>query len=82
MCAICPRSNRKLAFLNQQLPRLQSDVTGADEALLQQKVKSGNLQLSQASQSLLTDLVELEKRISEVELQRVELAQTYTRRTH
>ena len=71
-------ANRKLAFLNQQLPRLQADVTGADEALLQQKVKSGNLQLSQASQSLLTDVVEIEKRLSELELQRVELAQTYT----
>ena len=71
-------ATKKLEFLNQQIPRLQASVATADEALLQQKLRSGNLQLSEASKSLLTDVVDLEKRLSELELQRVELAQTYT----
>lgn len=71
-------AERKLEFLNSQLPRLQGEVEAAEQALLEQRSKSGPYQLSEGAKSILESLTALEREISELELQRTELGQTLT----
>lgn len=71
-------AERKLEFLNSQLPRLQGELASAEQALLEQRSKSGPYQLSEGAKSILESLTGIEKEISELELQRAELSQTLT----
>ncbi|HUR41144.1 MAG TPA: polysaccharide biosynthesis tyrosine autokinase [Verrucomicrobiae bacterium] len=71
-------AERKLEFLNAQLPKLQAEVEAAEQALLEQRSRSGPYQLSEGAKSILESLTSLEREISELELQRTELAQTLT----
>jgi tyrosine-protein kinase Etk/Wzc len=71
-------AERKLEFLSSQLPRLQGELQAAEQALLEQRGKSGPYQLSEGAKSILDTLTTLEKEISELQLQRTELSQTLT----
>lgn len=71
-------AERKLEFLNAQLPKLQAEVEAAEQALLEQRSRSGPYQLSEGAKSILESLTAVEREISELELQRTELAQTLT----
>ena len=71
-------AERKLDFLNSQLPRLQQELESAEQALLEQRTKSGPFQLSDGAKSILDTLSAVERQFSELELQRAELSQTLT----
>ncbi len=71
-------AQNKLEFLNTQLPRIQSEVQAGEQALLDHRKKSGFYELSAAAKSLLETSTEIEKRLSEIELQVTELSQAYT----
>ncbi len=71
-------AERKLDFLNSQLPRLQQELETAEQALLEQRSKSGPFQLSDGAKSILDSLANLEREASELALQRAELSQTLT----
>jgi tyrosine-protein kinase Etk/Wzc len=71
-------AERKLEFLNAQLPKLQAEVQAAEQALLEQRTRSGPYQLSEGAKSILESLTTLEREISELELQQTELGQTLT----
>ena len=71
-------AERKLEFLNSQLPRLQQELETSEQALLEQRTKNGPFQLSDGAKSILDSLTVLERQVSELELQRAELSQTLT----
>lgn len=71
-------AERKVEFLNTQLPRLQAELETAEQALAAQRSKSGPYQLSDGARSILESLTVVEREISELELQRTELSQTLT----
>jgi len=67
-----------LAFLEEQLPQLRAQLYEAEHALNQFRVTKGSVDLNLEAQGLLEQLTEVEKQISELELQRVEGAQRFT----
>src|SRR5690606_239091 len=67
-----------LAFLDEQLPELRTQLYEAEHALNQFRVKKGSVDLNLEAQGLLEQLTEVERQISELELQRVEAAQRFT----
>jgi tyrosine-protein kinase Etk/Wzc len=71
-------AERKLEFLNVQLPKLQAELQAAEQALLEQRSRSGTYQLSEGAKSILDSVTAIEREISELELQRTELSQTLT----
>lgn len=71
-------AERKLDFLNSQLPRLQQELSSAEQALLEQRTKSGPFQLSDGAKSILDSLTTIEREASTLQLQRAELSQTVT----
>ena len=71
-------AERKLEFLNSQLPRLQQELETAEQALLEQRSKNGPFQLSDGAKSILDSLTVIERQVSELDLQRAELSQTLT----
>lgn len=67
-----------LDFLNVQLPQLKAELNAAEQALNRFRVEKGSIDLTLETQGLLEQLAEVEKRASELELQRAELMQRFT----
>jgi len=69
---------KTLEFLESQLPQLKANVDAAQVALKGFQVRKGTLDLSREGQAVLARSVEIEKALSEAELQRAELRQRFT----
>ncbi len=67
-----------LAFLEQQLPLVRAELTEAENNLNSFRLHNQSVDLTMETQSLLSQIVELETRISQLELQRKELLMSYT----
>lgn len=68
---------KTLAFLESQLPELKSTLGDAESAASTLQRKRGVVDLSKETQALLDRSVELEKELSQVELERAELSQRF-----
>jgi tyrosine-protein kinase Etk/Wzc len=73
-------AQRTLQFLDTQIPSLRDDLQKAESALEQYKSLAGGkgVDLSAATKATLDRTVEMEKRLSEMELQRKELLFRFT----
>lgn len=69
---------KTLAFLETQLPTLRANLEAAEAALKGHQVQAGTLDLSREAQSMLERMVEIERELSEAELQRADLRQRFT----
>ncbi len=69
---------KTLEFLESQLPSLKANLDAAQAALMGYQVQKGTLDLSREAQAMLTRSVEIEKALSEAELQRSDLRQKFT----
>lgn len=69
---------KTLEFLNQQLPRLKTNLDAAEAALNQYRTVQGSVDLSLETQGLLAQIAEVEKQVSELELREAELGQRFT----
>jgi tyrosine-protein kinase Etk/Wzc len=69
---------KTLAFLESQLPGLKEKVTAAEAALNAYQQEHGVVDLPQETQSLLSQAAEVEKALSQVELERSEVRQRFT----
>lgn len=67
-----------LEFLNEQLPELRAELDSAEHALNRFRVEKGSIDLTLETQGLLEQLTDMERQLSELELQRVERAQRFT----
>ncbi|MDH3645749.1 MAG: polysaccharide biosynthesis tyrosine autokinase [Gammaproteobacteria bacterium] len=69
---------KTLTFLDAQLPELKKQLDAAEAALNQYRVTQGSIDLSLEAQSLLEQMAEVERQISELELKQAELGQRFT----
>jgi len=69
---------KTLEFLESQLPTLKANLDAAEASLKGYQVEKGSLDLTSQAQSLLDRSVEIEKALSEAELQRSDLRQRFT----
>lgn len=71
--------DQSLAFLQEQTPDLRTQLSSAEDKLNEYRVKMDSVDLDSESQSVITQLIEVEKKLSEVEFQEAELVQRFTR---
>jgi tyrosine-protein kinase Etk/Wzc len=69
---------QSLEFINDQLPELKAQVEAAEQSLNSFRVEKGSVDLSLETQGLLSQLTELEGKLSEMQLERVERSRFYT----
>jgi tyrosine-protein kinase Etk/Wzc len=69
---------KTLDFLETQLPALKANLDVAEAALKGYQVEKGTLDLSREAQAMLTRSVEIEKALSDAEMQRADLRQRFT----
>jgi tyrosine-protein kinase Etk/Wzc len=71
-------AQKTLEFLETQLPLLKANVDAAESALNVHRSRNGSVDLSLETQGRLARAVEVEKLLSELEVQRAELRQRFT----
>ena len=71
-------ADKRLAFLDEQLPKIRSQLQLSESSLLQHRAGNRELQLSDTSQNLLSDMTSIDRQIAELELQRSEMLGVYT----
>ncbi|BDG08527.1 polysaccharide biosynthesis tyrosine autokinase [Anaeromyxobacter paludicola] len=71
-------ATKTLEFLESQLPGLKQNVDAAESALNSYRLKNGTVDLSAETKGMFDRSAALEKDISELELKRSELRQTFT----
>jgi tyrosine-protein kinase Etk/Wzc len=69
---------KTLEFLESQLPTLKKTADAAQAALNDLRMRKGSVDITMESQSVVNRTVEVEKALSELELQRSELRQRFT----
>jgi tyrosine-protein kinase Etk/Wzc len=69
---------KTLEFLETQLPTLKANLDVAEAALKEHQTQKGTLDLSRESQAMLQRTVDIERSLSEAELQRADLRQRFT----
>jgi len=69
---------KTLAFLEKQLPKIKKQLDAAETALIEFRTRQGTINLTLGAQGLLSQIAEVEKQLSGLELKRVEMAQRYT----
>jgi len=67
-----------LAFLSSELPRVQSELARAEEALARYRARTGSLQPSRDAQSFLNGSMEYQRQIAALRLERTRLLQRFT----
>lgn len=72
-------AERSLAFLNEQLPLIQSQLRTAESALNEYRLESESIDLNYEAQSMLEQSVTLDSQISGLSLEETELSRRYTR---
>ncbi len=71
-------AGKTLEFLESQLPALKANLNAAETAFKGYQLEKGSIDLSRESQAMLDRAVEIEKALSEAELQRSELRHRFT----
>ncbi|WP_353214017.1 polysaccharide biosynthesis tyrosine autokinase [Salinisphaera hydrothermalis] len=72
------QAEKRLAFLQKQLPQLRQQRDAAQAKLAQYQSKTGVLDLSTQAQATLDQLTNLDQKIAEVDIDRQQLLQEYT----
>ncbi|WP_354685361.1 polysaccharide biosynthesis tyrosine autokinase [Cupriavidus necator] len=67
-----------LAFLSGELPRVQAELTRAEEALTRYRARTGSFQPSRDAQSFLNNSMEYQRQIAALRLERTRLLQRFT----
>lgn len=71
-------AEKTLQFVEGQLPTLKSQLDKAERALSSYRSKTGAIDLKMEAQAMLDQSVDLDRRLSELVLQRTEMIQHYT----
>ncbi|RUO46625.1 tyrosine-protein kinase [Pseudidiomarina aquimaris] len=72
-------AENSLQFIERQLPEVKGNLTASEDKLNQYRNESQSVDLSIETQSLLERVVEIEKRLNELELKEKELSRLYTK---
>ena len=71
-------AENSLKFLKDQLPYVKRDLEKAETALNEYQAESQSIDITEENKAILEQLVDLETRIQEIDLQRVELSRRFT----
>ena len=71
-------AQKSLNFLSEQLPVVRGDLEAAENKLAEFREKNQTIDLTIETESVLTKMVDLDRRLSELELKKSELKRTYT----
>ncbi|MBF0282782.1 MAG: polysaccharide biosynthesis tyrosine autokinase, partial [Zetaproteobacteria bacterium] len=71
-------ASQALAFIQSQMPDIKSEVLAAETVMNEYRLKKGSVDLSMETQSLLDQIVGVEKQRSALELERAEISKKYT----
>jgi len=72
-------AENRLAFLEEQSPEVRGTLSSAENALNDYRASRDSVDLSFETQSMLSQLVEIEARLNELQLEEEEIAQRFTR---
>ncbi|RUO74530.1 tyrosine-protein kinase [Pseudidiomarina sediminum] len=72
-------AENSLSFIERQLPEVRKNLTEAEDKLNKYRLESQSVDLTIETESLLTRVVEIEKRLNELELKEKELSRLYTK---
>ena len=72
-------AENSLAFMREQIPFIKRDMQTSEEAFNRFASENQSIDVTAENQAVLTQLVELDTRIQELELERVELNRRFTR---
>lgn len=72
-------AENSLAFIEQQLPEVQANLTAAEDKLNSYRLQNQSVDLSIETQSILERAVDIEKGLNELALKETEIARLYTR---
>ncbi len=71
-------AQKTLEFLNRQMPEQKANLDAAESALRAHQARSGSVDLTLEAKSVLDTVVELERQLSTVELERAEIKRRFT----
>lgn len=71
-------AQKTLAFLETQLPQLRIDLEASEQNLNAYRARLGSVNLSLETEALLRSIADIETKLSELALQKVELKEKYT----
>ncbi len=71
-------AEKSLAFLEDQAPELRTQLAAAEESLNQYRVEQDSVDLTSEAQATVQQFIDLESRLSELQLEEEALAQRYT----
>ncbi|MGI5308725.1 polysaccharide biosynthesis tyrosine autokinase [Rheinheimera sp. WS51] len=72
-------AEKSLVFLNQQIPTIKQNLTAAEEQLNHYRLQSKSVDLSLETSGILSQVIEVEKQINELEIKETELSRLYTK---
>ena len=75
------QAERSLAFLREQSPKLQGELSRAEEALNDYRIQVDSVDLTSEAEAALESFVEVERQLNELEFEEAELSQLFTQ-TH
>jgi len=71
-------AKRSLAFLQEQLPDVRAQLETAESRMNEYRLKAGSVNLTLETKGVLSQVVDLDKQLSELQLQRSDLSQRFT----
>ncbi|OIO66658.1 MAG: hypothetical protein AUJ56_11975 [Zetaproteobacteria bacterium CG1_02_49_23] len=71
-------AKRSINFLKKQLPEVRLQLETAETEMNEFRLKSGSVNLSLETQAILAKVVELDQKLSELDMQRTDLSQRFT----
>ncbi|CAB0151202.1 Putative tyrosine-protein kinase in cps region [Pseudidiomarina piscicola] len=72
-------AENSLSFIEQEMPTVKANLTAAENQLNQYRLQSQSVDLSIETESILARVVEIEKKLNELELKEKELSRLYTK---
>jgi len=71
-------AKRSLSFLKKQLPTVRNQLETAEMRMNEYRLKAGSVNLSLETQGVLTQVVDLDQQLSELDFKRTDLGQRFT----
>ncbi|WNO61705.1 polysaccharide biosynthesis tyrosine autokinase [Rheinheimera sp. MMS21-TC3] len=72
-------AEKSLVFLNQQIPDIKRNLTKAEEQLNKYRLQSKSVDLSLETSGILSQVIEVERQLNELQIKETELSRLYTK---
>ena len=72
---------KSLEFLNEQLPKVRTDLDAAEDKLNSYRKQKDSVDLTMEAKSVLDQIVNVDNQLNELTFREAEISQLYTKRT-